>query len=162
ATSALSWQNAVQTMTLASNGSTQLSYNSVNATSALAVTTGATGTLASDVQTNLQTIPVLSGNEVQTITLVANGTTTLSFNGAASSALTVTTGATTLANVQTALDSISTLVGNYTATGSTGGPFTIVFKSALANTNVSQIVSSSTAQATVATVVDGSAAAINV
>src|SRR5207244_9092939 len=96
--------NEVQTLSLVADGTTTLAFNGVNAPSALNVITGASGTLATDVQTNLRTIPVLSGNEVQTLNLVANGTTTLSFNNVnATSVLTVTTGAsgTTAAEVLT-------------------------------------------------------------
>src|SRR5439155_3213840 len=122
ATSALTITPEVQTLNLLTNGTTTLAFNGVNATLALTVTTGASGTLATAVQTNLQTIPVLSGNEVQTLTLVANGTTILSFNGGNATSLTVTTGSTgtTAAQVKTSLQAIPPLTsaGHVTVNGS--------------------------------------------
>ena len=49
--------NEVQTLTLASNGAVLLSFNGVNATSVITMTTGTGGTTAAAIQTNLQTIP---------------------------------------------------------------------------------------------------------
>src|SRR5947209_2547691 len=60
ATSTLSINGEIQTLTLVANGATTLSFSGVNATSALTVTTGTSGTTAAQVQANLQTIPALA------------------------------------------------------------------------------------------------------
>ena len=75
-----------QTLTLAGNGSTTLSFNGTSALSPLSVTTGLAGTTAAQVLANLVTIPALGGNEVQTIKAVGTGTTTFSLNGVSASA----------------------------------------------------------------------------
>ena len=79
----LNFVNAVQSLTVGgvNGGTVDLTYNGQASTaSSLVVNAGALPT-ANDVQNYLRAIPVLSGNEVQTLTLVANGTTTLLFNG---------------------------------------------------------------------------------
>ncbi len=170
-----------QTVTLVTTGSTLFSFNGVNASSPLLITTGTVGaTSAAAIANNLNTIPALAGKvsvsgpvggpftittsnlavgtvssliranttnvtvttTTQTLGLVANGTTNLSFNGVtATSPLTVTTGAsgTTVASVQSALNSIQGLAGQATVVGANGGPFTITFSGAAATTNAALV-----------------------
>ncbi len=102
--------------------------------------------------------PVVN-NEVQTLKLVASGSTTLSFNGTnASSPLTVTTGinGTSVAAVLANLNTIAALNGKVTVGGSAGGPFTITFfGGALLGQNVAQIASSAANVAVTATTLEG-------
>src|SRR5439155_699968 len=148
--------------------STTLSYNSVNATSALAVTTGAGGTTAAQVQTNLQTIAALAGANIA-VTGNTGGPFTITFGGslqgdvsqiASSSTAQATTATTTNGSapsasaVQTNLQTIAALsaAGNVTVTGSQP-IYTITFGGALAGQNVSQLVSSTPPAATTAAVI---------
>src|SRR5207249_1111113 len=100
-------------------------------------------------------------SEVQKLTLGANGSTTLSFDGAsATSPLAVTLGAggTTAAAVLANLNTIAALKGNVSVTGNNGGPFTVTFTGALGGHDISQIVSSATGVANFATTTSGAAA----
>ncbi len=100
----------------------------------------AAGTVSSLIRANTNSVTVATNT--QTLGLVANGTTNLSFNGAtATSPLAVTTGAagTTSASVQAALNTIPGLAGQATAVGANGGPFTITFSGSAATTNAALV-----------------------
>lgn len=80
-------------------------------------------------------------NEVQTITITGaptGGSFSLTFGGQTTAAIAYNA---TAATVQTALQGLSSIgAGNATVSGSAGGPYTVTFVSALAATNVAQIV----------------------
>src|SRR5207248_1632812 len=101
-------------------------------------------------------------NEVQTLTLLANGATRLNFNGTdATSDLNVTLGTTNAGSILSNLQTIPALsaAGNVTVTQSTSDPkaFTITFGGALAGQDVAQITSSNTVTAVSGVVTNGSA-----
>ena len=60
-------------LTLVGGGTATLSFGGVSATSPLNVVTGSSGTTATQVLNHLITIPALAGNEVQSLTLLADG-----------------------------------------------------------------------------------------
>lgn len=79
-------------------------------------------------------------NEVQVVTVseATGGTFTLTYNGQTTDALAYNA---TAATVQTKLRALSTIgTGNVNVTGSAGGPYTVTFVGALANSNVSELV----------------------
>ena len=80
-------------------------------------------------------------SEVQTVTVNGSptgGTFTLSFRGATTAGLAYNAAASA---VQTALQGLATIgASNATVTGSNGGPYTVTFAAALANTAVDEIV----------------------
>lgn len=80
-------------------------------------------------------------NEVQTLTVDATGGTfALTFDGQTTAAIPE---AATAAAVQAALEALSNIApGDVTVTGSAGGPYTITFKGAYRDTNVSTITTS--------------------
>lgn len=98
--------------------------------------------------------------EVQTVTEGGSGLTsfTLTFSGQTTGA--IPAGA-TAAQVQAALEALSNIdVGDVAVTGAAGGPFTVTFGGALANTNVAQMTSTPTGGSgtvTVATTTAGGA-----
>lgn len=103
--------------------------------------------LVTDVSNKLDTA-LLTGaganaSAVQTVTISGTptgGTFTLTFNEQTTSGIAYNAAA---ATVQTALQGLSTIgSGNATVTGSAGGPYTVTFAAALANTSVAQIVPS--------------------
>lgn len=101
-----------------------------------------------------------STEEVQTVTEGGSGLTsfTLTFSGQTTDA--IAAGA-TAAQVQAALEALSNIgVGNVAVTGSAGGPFTVTFGGALANTDVAQMTATptgGTGTVTVATTAAGGA-----
>lgn len=78
--------------------------------------------------------------EVQSVTITGGptgGTFTLTFSGQTTAAIAYNASA---AAVQAALVALSTIgAGNVTVTGSAGGPYTVTFVGALANTNTAQM-----------------------
>ncbi|MCY2986729.1 MAG: M36 family metallopeptidase [Planctomycetota bacterium] len=100
------------------------------------------------------------GNEVQQLTLAGLGGSSvlLSYNGVnATSAFNNPYNSLTAADVQARLDTIPALQGNVTVIGAVGGPFTIVFRQALAGADVSLLdtVASGGATPTVTPVANG-------
>jgi len=97
-------------------------------------------------------------NEVQSITQGGAGLTsyTLTFSGQTTVAIAQ---AATAATVQTALTALSTIgAGNVSVTGANGGPYTVTFVGALANTDVPQMTATptgGTGTVTIATVTSG-------
>lgn len=86
----------------------------------------------------------LGTNEVQIVTLAnaTGGTFTLTYAGQTTSALNYNA---TASAVQTALRALSTIgAGNVTVSGSGGGPYTVTFTGALANTNVAALTADGT------------------
>lgn len=79
-------------------------------------------------------------DEVQTVTITGGptgGTFTLTFSGQTTAALAFNA---TAAAVQAALEALSNIgVGDVVVTGSAGGPYTVTFAKALADTNVAQM-----------------------
>src|SRR5207253_1504929 len=134
----------------------------------LAVTTGASGTTAAAVQTNLQTIGALANNV--TVTGPNGGPFTITFknglayqdvaqivsNSSAVAVATPTNGGPTVAQVQTALNSIAGLSGNVTVSGFAPN-FTLTYNNGLAGANVQQVIASPSAgvTASVATATQG-------
>lgn len=110
---------------------------------------------------------VITGNEVQTVTVSAtSGTYTLTYSGQTTSAIAFDA---TAATVKTALEALSTIgSGNTTVTGNAGGPYTITFIGALGDTDVPTITSDATNlagashSATVATVTPGDTPVVEV
>jgi len=86
-----------------------------------------------------------AASEVQVITLTSTptgGTFPLSFSGQTTSAIAWNASA---ATVDTALEALANIgAGNLSVTGSAGGPWTVTFAGALANTNVAQMTGDST------------------
>jgi hypothetical protein len=99
--------------------------------------------------------------EVQTVTEGGSGLTsfTLTFSGQTTASLAA---AATAAQVQTALQALSNVgAGNAIVTGGAGGPYTVTFTGALAETNVAQMTATPTGGSgtvTVATTTAGGAA----
>ncbi|MBL8815973.1 MAG: hypothetical protein JNL58_08070 [Planctomyces sp.] len=93
-----------------------------------------------DITVTTTTEGAANANEVQTITLSptpTGGTFTLTYAGQTTSPIAYNASA---ATVDTALEALSNIgVGDVTVTGSAGGPWTVTFGGALANTNVQQI-----------------------
>lgn len=93
-----------------------------------------------------------SGNAIQKLTASTSGgagTIRLSFNGqAAASALTYSSvSVPTPADVEANLNTIPALNGNVAVIGANGGPYTILFRNALAHTNVSALTATTTGAA---------------
>ncbi|MFD8496332.1 hypothetical protein [Amycolatopsis sp. NPDC059657] len=83
-------------------------------------------------------------DEVQTLTVGGSGLTsfTITWNGQTTSSLVA---AATAAQVQAALEALSNIgVGDVTVTGSAGGPWTVTFGGALADTNVAAMTTTPT------------------
>jgi hypothetical protein len=101
-----------------------------------------------------------STDEVQTVTEGGSGLTsfTLTYSGQTTASLLA---AATAAQVQSALEALSNIgVGDVIVTGSAGGPYTVTFGGALANTNVAQMTATptgGTGTVTVATTTAGGA-----
>jgi hypothetical protein len=101
-----------------------------------------------------------STDEVQTVTEGGSGLTsfTLTYAGQTTAAIAA---AATAAQVQAALVALSNIgAGDVTVTGSAGGPYTVTFGGALANTNVAQMTATPTGGSgtvTVATTTAGGA-----
>lgn len=101
-----------------------------------------------------------STDEVQTVTEGGSGLTsfTLTFSGQTTASILA---AATAAQVQAALEALSNIgAGNVKVTGSAGGPYTVSFQGALANTNVAQMTATptgGTGTVTVATTTAGGA-----
>ncbi|MFI2664873.1 hypothetical protein [Micromonospora carbonacea] len=97
-------------------------------------------------------------DEVQTITQGGSGLTsyTLTYSGQTTASIAQ---AATAAQVQAALEALSNIgAGNVLVTGSPGGPYTVTFQGALADTNVAQMTSTptgGTGTVTVATTTGG-------
>lgn len=97
-------------------------------------------------------------DEVQTITQGGSGLTsyTLTFSGQTTASIAQ---AATAGQVQSALEALSNIgAGNVVVTGSAGGPYTVSFQGALADTNVAQMTSTptgGTGTVTVATTTGG-------
>ena len=102
--------------------------------------------------------PYTVSDEVQTVTQGGAGLTsfTLTLSGQTTASLAQ---AATAAQVQAALEALSTVgVGNVLVTGNAGGPYTVTFRGALADTNVAQMTATptgGTGTVTVATVTEG-------
>jgi hypothetical protein len=115
----------VQTLTRASNGNTTLSFNGTNATGALNFQTGTTAT---DVQNNLQTIAALNGRI--SVTGSNGGPFTIAFNNSLAGVnvpqITASTAGATIATT-TQGGGNSGANTNVTVTGNPGGPFTLSF-----------------------------------
>lgn len=105
-------------------------------------------------------------SEVQTVTVngtPTGGTFTLTFRGATTAGLAYNAAASA---VQTALQGLATIgASNATVTGSAGGPYTVTFAAALANTAVDEIVADGSSltggtapSVTVVTITEGEAA----
>lgn len=83
-------------------------------------------------------------DEVQTITEGGSGLTsfTLTYSGQTTGSIAA---AATAAQVQTALEALSNIgAGNVSVTGSAGGPYTVTFQGALADTNTAQMTATPT------------------
>ncbi|MEV4767792.1 hypothetical protein [Micromonospora humida] len=83
-------------------------------------------------------------DEVQTITQGGSGLTsyTLTYSGQTTASIAQ---AATAAQVQSALEALSNIgAGNVSVTGAAGGPYTVTFQGALADTNVAQMTSTPT------------------
>lgn len=83
-------------------------------------------------------------DEVQTLTEGGSGLTsyTLTFSGQTTASIAA---AATAAQVQAAIEALSNVgAGNVSVTGSPGGPYTVTFQGALADTNVAQMTSTPT------------------
>ncbi|HXH57732.1 hypothetical protein [Iamia sp.] len=99
-------------------------------------------------------------DEVQTVTVGGAGLTsfTLTFSGQTTAAIAA---AATAAQVQSALEALSNIgVGDVVVTGGAGGPWTVVFAGALADTDVAQMTptpTGGTGTVTVATTTAGGA-----
>lgn len=105
-----------------------------------------------------------TSDEVQTITYGGSGLTsyTLTYSGQTTASIPV---AATAADVQAALVALSNIAaGDVTVTGNVGGPFTVTFGGALADTNVAQMTATptgGTGTVTIATATAGGTAATN-
>lgn len=99
-------------------------------------------------------------DEVQTVTEGGSGLTsfTLTWSGQTTGSIAA---AATFATVQTALEALSNIApGDVTVTGSNGGPYTVVFGGALADTDVAQMTATptgGTGTVTIATLTAGGA-----
>jgi hypothetical protein len=97
-------------------------------------------------------------DEVQTLTEGGSGLTsfTLTFNGQTTASIAA---AATAAQVQAAIEALSNVgAGNVSVTGAPGGPYSVLFQGALADTNVAQMTSTptgGTGTLTVATLTGG-------
>jgi hypothetical protein len=97
-------------------------------------------------------------DEVQSVTEGGSGLTsfTLTYSGQTTASIAA---AATAAQVQAALEALSNIgAGNVSVTGSAGGPYTVTFQGALADTNVAQMTATptgGTGTVTVATVTGG-------
>ena len=102
--------------------------------------------------------PYVVSDEVQSVTQGGAGLTsfTLTFSGQTTASLAQ---AATAAQVQAALEALSNIgAGNVAVTGAAGGPYTVTFQGALADTNVAQMTATptgGTGTVTVATVTEG-------
>lgn len=91
-------------------------------------------------------------DEVQTLTVGGSGLTsfTITYSGQTTASLAANA---TAAQVQTALENLSNIgVGDVTVTGSAGGPWTVTFGGALADTNVAAMTTTPTGGTGVVTV----------
>lgn len=97
-------------------------------------------------------------DEVQTVTEGGLGLTSFTLTYSAQTTGSIAAAA-TAATVQTALEALSNIaVGDVTVTGSAGGPYTVTFGGALADTNVAQMTATptgGTGTVTVATLTGG-------
>jgi hypothetical protein len=100
----------------------------------------------------------IQGNEIQSITEGGSGLTsyTLTYSGQTTGSIAA---AASSATIVTALEALSNIgVGDVAVSGSAGGPYTVTFQGALANTNVSQMTATptgGTGTVTIATVLGG-------
>lgn len=96
-----------------------------------------------DIAVTETTAGTAGGNEVQTVTLTptpTGGTFTLTYSGQTTSAIAYNASA---ATVDAALEALSNIgAGDVAVTGSAGGPWTVTFGTALANTNVAEMTGS--------------------
>jgi len=106
-------------------------------------------TLTADTEGKPFTVVFLLGsdtNEIQVITIVGTatgGTFTLTFDGETTGSIAYNASA---ATVEAALEALSNIgVGNVDVTGSAGGPYTVEFTGALADTDVAKITADTTA-----------------
>lgn len=101
-------------------------------------------------------------DEVQTVTVGGSGLTsfTLTFSGQTTAAIAA---AATAAQVQTALEALSNIgVGDVVVTGNAGGPWTVTFAGALADTDVAQMTSTPTGGSGTVTVATTTAGGVDV
>ena len=117
--------------------------DSVGSANVGAVTSSATWSAAQgrfDIAVTVTTEGTAGGDEVQTITLTptpTGGTFTLTYDGQTTSAIAFDASA---ATVDAALEALSNIgAGDVAVTGSAGGPWTVTFGTALADTNVAEM-----------------------